>query len=101
MVCEVFMATGASQSNIAQSKLRIRLEISLIALGLLIALAFAFVLSLLITFANNDGTINYLPDILEAVQWILDVYIHLFVGNRRQVPYERYFGVLRIWHRAV
>ena len=96
MVCEVFMATGASQSNIAQSKLRIMLEISLIALGLLIALAFAFVLSPLITFANNDGTINYLPDILEAVQWIFNA-LTFFVCYALTVFAIYRFGASRYW----
>ncbi len=96
MTCEVFMATEASQSNIAQGKLRNRLFTALTVWGLVFSLVFAFVLSPLITFANNDGTINYLPDILELAQWIFNL-LTFFVCYALTVFAVYRFGASQYW----
>ncbi len=67
------MASEKTQANMAQSKLRGRLKLALLLVSLASCVVFAFVLSPLITYANNDGTIHYLPDILEALQWIVNL----------------------------
>ncbi len=67
------MDSEKAQSNIAQNKLRGKLELALLLVSLAFCVIFSFVLSPLITYVNNDGTISYLPDILEAIQWLVNL----------------------------
>ncbi len=67
------MATENGQSNTAQNKLHGKLGLTLLLVSLAFGLIFAFALSPLITYVNNDGTISYLPDILDALQWLLNL----------------------------
>ncbi len=73
MSCEVVMALEKERSNTAQSKFRGKLELTLLLVSLSFCVIFSFVLSPLITYVNNDGTISYLPDILEAMQWVVNL----------------------------
>ncbi len=69
----VTMSSEKAQSNIAQNELRGKLELTLLLVSLAFCLIFSFGLSPLITYVNNDGTISYLPDILEAIQWFVNL----------------------------
>lgn len=53
--------------------LLVRIELTLALIAATACIVFAFVLSPLTAYANNDGTIPYLPDILETLQWFLNL----------------------------
>lgn len=63
------MNTKKQNLTQAEKKLFSRSIITVLTVSGSAALLFAFLLSPLTAYANSDGTISYLPDILDAVQW--------------------------------
>ncbi len=90
------MDSEKTQSNIAQNKLRGKLELTLLLVSLAFCVIFSFVLSPLITYVNNDGTISYLPDILEAIQWLVNLLCFFICYSITDFAIYR-FRVSRYW----
>lgn len=62
-----------NELSVSDNKLYIYVNCMLLTVSVAAALLFAFLLAPLTVFANSDGTVDYLADIISPLGWLLDL----------------------------